>query len=352
MHVQYSTLAGNLRSIAAVYNWASSHPNIGDLDDFLCAGGTLKAPALNSLAQHLLNSNPTARNNRLSIAKNFLAWALDPANRGGQGARTPTALWDERRQVESVLDIHRTHTPRSKRIQPLTPEEIHAIRTALGLRFRPDGTWEVPLAGRTPTRPAGVFQRGTWLRNVTMFEVSLDVGIRRGEALKLQVGSLPRGREHDLRVQRFPDDPKDARRKPPAVKTSERLVPLSRGAHRLLNLYLDSPPPAGRPRLGRTPYLFTTKDGDPLSLSEADRVMEKIGERAGVKLSWHRLRHTWAERMAEELKDDPQGWRKLKILGGWEDDKTPLRYVENAIGRQARERLAQYQGDLYAPEGT
>ena len=46
--------------------------------------------------------------------------------------------------------------------------------------------------------------------------------------------------------------------------------------------------------------------------------MKPIARHTGVTpLSWHRLRHTWAERMAELLAEQANGMDKLMYLGGW-----------------------------------
>ena len=47
-HVQSSTLAHNLRVIAHVYEWARRLKEIGDLDDFVCAGGNLTSTMINA----------------------------------------------------------------------------------------------------------------------------------------------------------------------------------------------------------------------------------------------------------------------------------------------------------------
>jgi integrase len=128
-----------------------------------------------------------------------------------------------------------------------------------------------------------------------MFEAALELGIRRGELLKLRLDSLPRGGEDGIRVLRRPDDPHDSRAKEPAVKTAERVIPASRNLLAIVQAYLTYPRPLGRV-FGNTPYLFVTRSGSPVSIDTADDVIVAIGRHSGVTpLSWHRLRHTWAE---------------------------------------------------------
>lgn len=357
--VQASTLAANLRVLSWVYAWARERPEVGDLDDFIVRGDLLDTRQLVALGETLRLGGaawtlgagfpaPATADQHLAVAEGFLAWAVDPANRGGAGLQAYVDVRAEWERIGRVFAALRVGGHGGGRQEPLTEEEVARIRTALGLRRDGEtGLWELPLEGGRPRPPRGVFQQRTWLRNVAMLELALDVGLRRGEILKVQVSSLPRGRERELRVERLPDDPRDSRRNEPAVKTAARLLPLSRGVIRLLGLYLDAEAPVGRPRRSGTPYLFVTSRGAPLSLTQADVLMHEIGERAGVPLSWHRLRHTWAERTAERMLDDPQGWQKLKYLGGWADDRTVQVYIGHALARKAREHLAAYQGALY-----
>jgi hypothetical protein len=128
-----------------------------------------------------------------------------------------------------------------------------------------------------------------------MFEVALELWIRRGELLKLRLDSLPRGADDGIRILRRPD-PHDSRSKEPAVKTAERVIPASRNLLAAIRAYLTYPRPLGRIS-GRSPYLFVTRSGSPVSMDTADDVIAAIGGHSGVSpLSWHRLR--------------PSGWQK------------------------------------------
>ena len=101
------------------------------------------------------------------------------------------------------------------------------------------------------------------LRNWLMFEVALELGIRRGELLKLRLDSLPRGANDGVLILRRPDDPNDSRPHEPAVKTAERAIPASRSLLSAIRAYLTYPPPLGRVS-GKSPYLFVARSGAPL----------------------------------------------------------------------------------------
>ena len=183
-----------------------------------------------------------------------------------------------------------------------------------------------------------------------MFETALELGVRRGELLKLRLDSLPRGADDGIRILRRPDDPLDSRPKEPAVKTAERAIPASRELLRAIQAYLTYPRPLGRVP-GKSPYLFVARSGNPLSIDTADDIISLIGRFSGVSpLSWHRLRHTWAERMAQLFADQPNGIDRLMYLGGWTNPLSTRRYVQRTLERQAKESLRAYHEKLYKTE--
>ena len=348
--VQSSTLENNLRVLSRVYDWAEAVAGF-DLDDHLTSGKTLTTRHVESMvlyfrtrgdsSEAFVGSDPGVLDHQLSVTENFLKWALDSDNRGGVRMLTLEQLALHRAHLEQVFRSLRTGTRPCQRIQPLGESEVAALRRVLVPKESSGGC----------VFPEGVFYRHTQLRNWLMVETALELGLRRGELLKLRLDSLPRGSDDGLRVLRRPDDPHDSRRLEPAVKTAERVVPVSRSLLHLFRAYLTSSPPIGRVT-GKTPYLFVTGAGLPLSVKAADDIMHSIGRHSGVTpLSWHRLRHTWAERMAEVLAEQANGFDKLIYLGGWTSPQSPRRYIQNAIASQAGEALRNYHTRLYA-EGS
>jgi integrase len=80
----------------------------------------------------------------------------------------------------------------------------------------------------------------------------------------------------------------------------------------------------------------------------ADDIIQAIGKYSGVSpLSWHRLRHTWAERMADKLYNEPNGLEQLAYLGGWTNLHSVDHYIQEAKRQHAMECLRTYQGTLY-----
>ena len=341
-HVQSSTLHSNLRTIGRLYNWAQQSLKI-NLDDFLTSGQRFDSRHIESFACLLRgNSDGSAADTgafdqSLHVVEDFLRWSLDDTNRGGAKPLTLADLNAERNRLREIFRALRIGGRPAERIQPLEDAEVQAIRQAIGPRVGPSGEWILP----------EMFAPHARLRNWLMFEVALQLGIRRGELLKLRLDSLPRGASDGVLILRRPDDPHDSRAHEPAVKTAERAIPAPRELLSAIRAYLTYPPPMGRIS-GKSPYLFVARSGAPLSCDRADDVIVAIGRHSGVQpLSWHRLRHTWAEAMAVLLADQPNGMDRLLYLGGWANPSSAARYIQRAIAGQATRSLRDYQSHLY-----
>jgi integrase len=339
--VQSSTLAANLRVLAKVYRWTQEIAGF-DLDDRLTQGRTLQNREIESLTRSFRGLGTQeldtgAFDQHLAILEDFLKWSLDSENRGGRKSLELRELAQERNRIELVLRSLRSGARAADRIEPLEDTEIHTIRNTIGPRRDAQGLMTFPKA----------FSPHTRLRNWLMFEVALELGIRRGELLKLRLDSLPRGADDGIRILRRPDDPHDSRSKEPAVKTAERVIPASRNLLAAIRAYLSYPQPMGRVS-GKSPYLFVARSGSPASMDTADDVISAIGGHSGVlPLSWHRLRHTWAERMAEAFAGQPNGMDRLVYLGGWTNPHSATRYIQRALARQAKEAVRSYHRTLY-----
>ena len=211
--VQSSTLVNNLRTLRQVYNWAETVGNLS-LDDFLTTGGILDARQIESLAFYLRTGgeatvagiilpagsdqqpegfpSPSTFDHQLAVAEDFLIWALDSANRGGSSSLTLEQLYDHRIRLSEIFRSLRIGAAQSRRKEPLTDDAVKRIREAI--------TPETDQQGRFLTNDKGCllfssgrFSKETQLRNWLMFETSLELGLRRGELLKLRLDSLPRG---------------------------------------------------------------------------------------------------------------------------------------------------------------
>ena len=382
------SLTNDLRAIAILYNWAEATEGIGDFEDFLTSGQLLDRDQLLTFLPFLqsrryydlaeldedspdyLTLPPVVCNQsfnaRLFAVTQFLEWAVEPANHGG-GARFDE---DERElQTAKMMRLFKDAklpVGDSPRREPLTIEEILLIRKAIA----PD---------KFGNFPHGVFTKATRYRNWVMFESALNLGGRKGELLTTKISHLPANKDEKLflipRQQDAPEDPRKRRRL--RGKTSERRVPLM-DPNLLPSIlgYRDAAPPVGRnaPWI-TTPYLFVTVGGQPISSTAADHIIKQIGKYAAalldqdttldqhvrtrmkeslLALSWHRLRHTWAELAALSLyrRHGEGAWAILKEWGGWRSEDSMERYVENAKRlisfEAAREYLNSYKQERHS----
>lgn len=353
-----STLTNDLRSIGLLYSWADgalqrdlddmledAEPVTGvqmqDLLAFLRVGGQIVTidratiSACNTVARHA------------SVIRDFLKWAVDPANQG----RSQMVSFDEIRYRRACLEetFHAVtrQSGASQRIRPLTDNEVMRIDRLIGPRRKGDGSIIVPLQ----FSPENPFRIETRLRNWLMYGIAIQCGLRRGELLKLRLDDLPRPESPGLKVRRRAHDSADSRRHRPGVKTVERMLDISGELRVGIRAYLTGRPPTGRPP-GRSPYLFVTSVGQALSINAANEVVGVVARNVQIDdLSWHSFRHTWAEALAEELlqhhaEEDVLGL--LRTLGGWKPRSTmPLHYTQNALARRANEFLRQRNDRLY-----
>jgi integrase len=362
-----ASLADHLRGVSILYSWAESEEGVGDFEDFLTSGRILTRDQLLTFLPYLqsrryyevseLEDLPPDHltlppvvcnqtfNTRLTAVTRFLEWAIEPVNHGGE------VLFDEdEREIQTSKLIRLTNGERlpvgeSLRPDPLTREEISLIRKAI----MPDEF------GNFPPR---VFTEATRFRNWIMFEIALNLGVRKGELLTLKVRHLPAMSDMEQfffvpRQQDTQEDPRKRRR--PRGKTNERRVPLDE-PNLLPSIlgYRDAAPPIGRNDPSITsPYLFVTTEGEPIAVSTADHIIKQIGKYAArlldedttldeyvrerrreslLALTWHRLRHTWAEKAALKLyiKHGPGAWAILKEWGGWNSEEAMERYIEYA----------------------
>lgn len=358
-------LTADIRAVAILYNWSVGSADIGNFEAFLTSGEFLSREQLKCLAADLRWRRksgtgpapagqdafaPVANqtfNVRLFALQHFLKWAYDPMNHGGRAGVGLDELRNQIRDMSDLLEDEKLPVGRSHRHEPVSPEEIRLIRRVVG----PDEFGEFP---------PGVFGEDTRYRNWIMFEMALNLGPRKSELLTFKVEHLSRGKvAHQIYVPRQQDAPEDPRtRRRPRGKTLERLVPLM--DHDILPkilAYRDEGPPVGREGQA-SPYLFLTTAGQPVSNSTADYIIKQIGmyavraldedealDRAARercreslrKLSWHRLRHTWAEAAALMLHHEhgEGAWAILRNWGGWRREESMERYVEYARRRIA-----------------
>lgn len=152
------------------------------------------------------------------------------------------------------------------------------------------------------------------LRNLAAFSLLLDCGLRAGELCRLTLQDMV---GEALLVR----ESKSGR---------PRVVYLGRRAQQALHRYLS----LGRPRLRpRGDFLLVADDGGALTPNAVRQVLKRLGEKVGVHLSAHRLRHTWATQMLRAGAD----LETLRLLGGWAGYEMVRQYAHLG-GEDLRER--------------
>lgn len=177
--------------------------------------------------------------------------------------------------------------------------------------------------------------------------------MRRGELLKLRVSDCLLSRnDPQLRIARAPDDPDDPRLNEPQVKTEPRHVPCDCSLARYLNDYICQ---SRRrvPGAARTPFLFLSRSGRPMSLVRVNEFLSQVGALHPEleHLHPHRLRSTCATEfrltgLANGL-DDERVTRNMMYFFGWRSAESVRPYIEAAIRKESSEISLAYQSALF-----
>ncbi len=164
-------------------------------------------------------------------------------------------------------------------------------------------------------------RNGLALRDMAMLELLYSSGLRVSELIMLKVSDLNFEAGY-LRVM--------------GKGSKERVVPAHRGAIESIKRYAAEL----RPRLlkkNRSDYLFVTSRGRPMSRQRFWQALKSYGLAAGVELSPHTLRHSFATHMLEGGAD----LRSLQKMLGHSDISTTQVYTRVTI-EKARKDFEKY----------
>lgn len=175
----------------------------------------------------------------------------------------------------------------------LTDEQIDAITLKL-LPNHPENPWK---------------DKSTQLRNLLIFTVLYETGIRRGELAGLYVQDV---QSNTVSVYRRHNNPLETRKQAPNAKTGERSIPIGDDLARLLDLYVMEYRSVFRSAKTH-PYLLVNhrrNQGAPMTLRAIDEVFSSarkaLPELKG--LTPHMLRHHMNYRISnmieEQYRDD------------------------------------------------
>ena len=206
---------------------------------------------------------------------------------------------------------------------------------------------QVLLNALTPGHPTNPFAVRHRQRNQALWLVYFDGGIRLGEGLGLKCHDLHlHGPNPKLHVYRSPDDPDDPRAAAPNTKSLAHPVELGERAARALHLYITAHRSKQR-GAKRSPYVFFSQQGKPLSLSLVAYMYRLLREKVpGLpkNFSTHIARYTWNDRFGEGaaelgLSDDQE--RSVRNLHqGWTPHSKQGEHYQTELHRKRAQEIS------------
>lgn len=347
------TLADDLRAASLLY--AFCEDELGEsLDELFVDGHRLSAANLEQLIEYLREGKGGERGIRalsttgqlVSNIERFLRWLAKPMDRGGTIFVPPLELVLYHEQLTHTFSDLRAFRSRGQRKDPLSAEQDLALARLIGPVMRASGHYETPLR----FDDSNPWHQSTRLRNWIAYLLARELGLRRGEVGKVRIDDIRNVEGPCVAVRRRPHDPADTRTSGnrPKVKTVERELPISDVLALAIRQYTHTLLRDGGRRGARSPYLLVTADGLPISGSSLDAMWKAVNNALALNLSWHVLRHTWAEETADDLLEQHQGVLDssqvalgiLRELGGWAPtSSTPFIYIKNALKKRGNAYL-------------
>ncbi|MDB5581099.1 MAG: integrase family protein [Bradyrhizobium sp.] len=182
----------------------------------------------------------------------------------------------------------------------------------------------------TPGDPSNPFALRHQHRNYALWRCYYDGGVRRSEALGLKGEDLKlNGDDPRLIVHRRPDDADDVRAIAPNTKTLPYSVLLTAELSGALHTYVVK----HRTKVAgakRSPYVFISQMGRPLSISSVHYMIEQLRTVPGMpgNFTTHLLRYGWNDRFGEaaeklgwtaeeekQVRNQHQGWTQHSDQG-------------------------------------
>jgi integrase len=358
--VQAGTLTDEMRTVAHVHEWASRRGI--DLDERFTSGNGLRPDEANALyqnlryerslgrrvaARRLTNASGlvvvagATRSARVAIARDYLVWGLE---------RTLYRLDVSDPRLAAIRDrcdiLRRQAREFRRNVSEGRPDRI-------GLN---DDQRTRLLEVIQPAFKGNPFNRPVRFRNWVLILLLLTFGYRRGEALKIYVTDVnARGRKPHIIVRRRPDDPNDTRANEPAVKTLGRDIPLDPSMADLLSRYIQHHR-SQFPNADKSPFLFMSEDGKPLSLRSVNYIFDRIAnmfpEFAGL-LSPHVMRYTYNDMLDATMSAAKMDANAMKAaqnyLNGWSlTSEQGAQYARRANEERARTISLEHQRRMFS----
>ena len=200
-------------------------------------------------------------------------------------------------------------------------------------------------------------------RNQLLVRFLLFLGVRKGEALSIELGDVDT-QQNMVTIHRTPNDPEDDRLHKPQAKTRARRLPLDESMVRLFLEYIKDYRCMDLPGARKKKKLFLeTKLGKGLSIGAANDIFKAIQGKAPdlpKNLSAHLLRHTWNDRFSEmsdeklksgEWTDEQERKMRCGWMGWVLDSQMAWHYSQRHITEKAHQAGLKLQKELLAMTG-
>jgi integrase len=349
--VALSTMRKSMDAVCQLHNWAidrgiSLEERIEALEFFTMAEiaalrAELRVNLRNSVAnrQRFQKSRKTVvgaghwRNRLIAVAE-YLIW------RSNDVILKMSVREERRMHARLVLD----------EFAGLLVGDIRIFRNSLNEGMDEEAQKALLLA-ITPGHPTNPFRPRNQYRNQALWLTYFDGGVRRSEALVAKCRDLRLGGDDPkLAIHRRADDPEDVRIQEPRTKTLAHAVSLSSRLQTSLDEYIRNHRPT-YPGARRSPYLFLSQKGLPLSIGAVDRMYLELREKVpGLPehFSPHVLRRTWNDRFGEaadqagfsadaerQTRNQAQGWTRTSEQGaGYERRRNRKRAADILVRMQ------------------
>jgi len=292
-----------------------------------------------------LSVSPEEIRDRLAVAKSYIDWALNNAQRALSVRLAPKqclAVGAARASICRSLDLVAPTQISERKTEGLTVADSTRLLQVIE-PSDPRNPW-----GRGTSKAANALR----YRNQLIVLLMLAFGPRRGDILKLHTGDVKAfGVDPTLWIRRRPDDPNDPRDWEPNAKTKERILPLDATLARLLNLYIQNHR-SQVPKYKKTPYLFlASQTGTPLSSRAVNEIFESL-KAEFPKIHPHVLRHTHNDRLKEHCRESGISEKDMvghaKYLNGWLGDNFGT-YTQRSARESAQRMSRNVQRQMFAP---
>ena len=351
--ISCSTMQTHMTAVCMLHNWCSDRgiplqERIETLDLFTME----EIAALRFDMRHNRSPSRTKRRQskvvgnphwgmRLKAIGAYVRWHAEHviSRMSARDERWPAA----RKRLDGVCEeiIGKIRTRKSKRKEGLEKETQAIFAQAISLGD-----------------PSNLFAKRVQPRNLALLAAYSEGGLRRGEGVGLKSVDLHLNVNAPyIEVERRPDDPDDTRAQEANAKTLPHSVPISPSMARILSDYMIYDRPA-YPGAKKSPYVFLSQEGGPLSLSVVDQIFRTLRKVPGMPadFSSNSLRRTWNDRAgddAEELGIAPDLEMQIRnqAQGRVRHSSQAIEYQRGRLRRRGNDIAVKMQ-DMATRDGT